>query len=427
MDLSGNGTLADSSKLVLQARLHGDLTLAHYWRALTLEHFTGRGWTSGQANARSILGVGGDSRRATLRGTFELFTDSSRFIPVPEELDQLWPKVPGRRLRESDSGDLRLPISAAPRAEFVVAAGGAPITEPDAAELARDLQLPELSPKVDALARQLIPDGASAAEAIRFIERHFKGFAYSRELHPSETPLEDFLDRRSGHCELFASATAVLLRARGFPARYVAGFYPDEPAETLTIREWDAHAWAEVYVQGRGFVRVDTTPPELRGGRLSHGALWQRVLDIWDRVELDWLHGIIDFDSQTQVRSAGWLVRHLEAVVWSLLSPSRALTTRLLLVLLLLAFGYALYRLPRRLPPALRLERELFKRLAARGLPRGASETYEEALRKLHGRDAALARETEPILTRLAAARFGGRVLEAGEEGTLRSRIQRLG
>ena len=99
----------------------------------------------------------------------------------------------------------------------------------------------------------------------------------------------------------------------------------------------------------------------------------------------------------------------------------------LLLLLLVLALGYLLYRLPRRQEPALLLERALFRTLAARGLPRAPSDTYEEALGKIRGRDAALARETEPILARLAAARFGGRGLDAAEAEALRSRIQRLG
>jgi transglutaminase-like putative cysteine protease len=413
---------------VLQAQLQGDLSLAHYWRALTLEHFTGRGWTSGQSVMKVVLGIGNRGQPSRMHGTFELFADaSSRYVPVPEELRMLWPR-PGVRLRESDSGDIRLVFSVPEREEFSVAAGGENPAEPKPEELARDLQLPELSPKIAKLARQLMPDGASAEDAIRDVERYFEGFRYSRELHPSNAPLDDFIDRRDGHCELFASATTVLLRARGIPARYVAGFYPDEPrSDTLTIREWDAHAWAEAYVAGKGFVLVDTTPPDLRGARLSHTNLWQHLLDLWDSAQLDWLHAIVDFDAQTQASSAGWLVRGLEAFVWSVLSPSAAMRVRLLGLVLLLALAYLWYRLPRRQTPALRLEQALFKRLAARGLPRAAHETYEEALGTIRERDAELARETEPILARLAAARFGGRALGPGEAEALRSRIQRLG
>lgn len=426
VDLSGTGTLADSSRLVLQAQLQGDLRLARYWRALTLDHFTGRGWSVGQPVMQIVPGVG-TLARGKLHGTFELSADASRLVPVPEKLDGLWPVETDTRLRAGDNGDLRLVFSAPQRDRFLVTAGDGPAVEPDARELARDLQLTDLSPRLESLARQLIPDGTGAEKAIAAVERYLGGFRYTRELDPSEHPLEDFLDRKSGHCQLFASLTTVLLRARGIPARYVAGYYPGTPrAGELIVREWDAHAWTEVYVRGKGFVLVDNTPEDMRGGRQSHTALWQRLLDLWDDAQLGWLHGIINFDSTAQADSAGWLVRHLQASLWSLISPSRITKLRLLYLALLFGVAYWIYRLPRRPDEALRLERALFDSLAARGLPRAPAETYEEALAKLHARDAALARQAEPILARLAAARFGGRQLGSGESDALRSRIRRL-
>ena len=427
VDLSGSGGRTFSSKLVLQAHLKGDRQLAHYWRGVTLERFSGRGWSPVQTQSKVIQGLNHPGRRPKLEGTFELFADSGRHVPVPNELIQLWPTPFGLSLRQSQSGDLRLAFGAPPLEDFTVAAGGAPAVEPGREELALELQLPDLSPTVTALARQLIPDGASAEEAIRDVTRYLKGFTYTLDLPATETPLEDFLARRNGDCQLFASATTVLLRARGIPARYVAGYYaPDPTAETLSVREWDAHAWAEAYVPGRGFVLVDNTPPDMRGGRHTHTVLWENIRDLWDRVQLDWLHGIVDFDLQAQEQSAGWLVRHLQAFVWSILSPSHRSRTWMASLLLALVLGYLLYRLPRRQQPALRLERALFRTLAARGLPRALGETYEEALAKIQVKDAALAREAELILARLAAARFGGRPLDSGEAAALGSRIQRL-
>ncbi|MEM9137769.1 MAG: transglutaminase domain-containing protein, partial [Cyanobacteria bacterium P01_F01_bin.42] len=78
-----------------------------------------------------------------------------------------------------------------------------------------------------------------------------------------QTPLEAFLlDHRSGHCEYFASATALLLRSTGIPARYVAGYSVSEfsPAEQQYIgRVRDAHAWVMAYVDG-AWRTIDTTP-----------------------------------------------------------------------------------------------------------------------------------------------------------------------
>jgi hypothetical protein len=83
----------------------------------------------------------------------------------------------------------------------------------------------------------------------------------------------------SGYCVHFASATAVLLRAAGIPARYVSGYLVDARAgQTTNVRHKDAHAWVEYYLAGVGWlmlestasggdspVTVETQPPETTG------------------------------------------------------------------------------------------------------------------------------------------------------------------
>src|SRR5690606_6660361 len=83
------------------------------------------------------------------------------------------------------------------------------------------------------------------------------------------TPLEKFLFiRKQGHCEWFASSTAVLFRLAGLPARLVAGFLVTRApmADILTVRSGDAHAWVEVWFEGVGWVPIDTTPKVLGVG-----------------------------------------------------------------------------------------------------------------------------------------------------------------
>ncbi|MHB8417931.1 MAG: transglutaminase family protein [Myxococcales bacterium] len=426
VDLSGQGTLADSSRLVLQAELTGDRSAARYWRALTLERFTGRGWTHEESAAEALRGID-EPGKAAVAGTFVLFPDTSRRVPVPEGLLRLWPDPPVIRLREDENGDIRLGLAAPEHEDFRFEASPAPGPEPDRQAVARALELPELSPAVRTLARSLVPDGTPAEEAVRRVTGYLDGFAYSRELHQSTTPLEDFLTRRSGHCELFATAVAVLLRARGVPARYVAGYYAsDLAADPLTLRDWDAHAWAEVLLPGRGFVPVDATPVDLRGSRLAHARLWERILDLWDGAQLRWLHGIVDFDSRAQVHSAGVIARAIERGAEALLHPSPGALRTSFALLLLALLGFAVLRRPRRAPPAVRLEHALFAALARRGVERGVSETYEEALARLRVRDPRAAETAAALLSRIGAARFGGRPLLPGEPAALRSRLARL-
>ena len=77
-------------------------------------------------------------------------------------------------------------------------------------------------------------------------------------------PLEEFLFvRRSGNCEYFAAAMAVMLRSIGVPARVVAGFQQGEwnpYGRYFMVRLSDAHAWVEVYLDGRGWVAFDPSP-----------------------------------------------------------------------------------------------------------------------------------------------------------------------
>ena len=71
-----------------------------------------------------------------------------------------------------------------------------------------------------------------------------------------------------GFCEHFSSAFVFLMRAAGMPARVVTGYQGGElnPVDhIITVRQSDAHAWAEVYLRGRGWVRVDPPPPRCPG------------------------------------------------------------------------------------------------------------------------------------------------------------------
>lgn len=81
-------------------------------------------------------------------------------------------------------------------------------------------------------------------------------------------PVAYFLrKKKAAHCEFFAASATLLLRHVGVPARYVTGYLAHEPGtvpgETV-VRERDAHAWCEAWVDGTGWVSVDATPGDGR-------------------------------------------------------------------------------------------------------------------------------------------------------------------
>ena len=108
--------------------------------------------------------------------------------------------------------------------------------------------------------------GRTDRETLDNIERFFTlGFSYTLQLQgrSGESYLDDFLNKtKSGHCEYFATATTLMLRSAGIPARYSIGYMIDEYSDienAYIARKSDAHAWVTAYIDG-SWITVDTTP-----------------------------------------------------------------------------------------------------------------------------------------------------------------------
>jgi protein-glutamine gamma-glutamyltransferase len=130
--------------------------------------------------------------------------------------------------------------------------------------------------------------GLPPAQAVRRVMRHLAGFSYSlwneSPPPPGVTPLADFMTRtHSGHCEYFAAAAALLLRAAGVPTRYATGYSVMEysPLEqAYVVRARHAHAWTRAWVGGR-WIDLDPTPPVWFAEESSRLApLWEKLFDV---------------------------------------------------------------------------------------------------------------------------------------------------
>lgn len=211
--------------------------------------------------------------------------------------------------------------------------GFAPDGSIDGPPAEADLRLPAReAPLLSRIAAELGLAGQSPSDRLRTVADYFRTrFRYSTFLSGrgvGATALEDFLLRsRSGHCEYFATATVLLLRAAGIPARYAVGYSVQEWSglERLYVaRARHAHSWALVYVDGtwRDF---DTTPPEWYGVEQAAASSWEPLYDLWS-----W--GVFLFSrwrwGETEggwVRYAGWLLIPLVALlVWRLRFRRRA-------------------------------------------------------------------------------------------------------
>lgn len=126
------------------------------------------------------------------------------------------------------------------------------------------------------------------------VEQPTREQADKLQLHP----LEHFLfAAKEGHCELFASSFAVLLRMVGVPTRLVAGFRLSKPpaGNLVTIRSTEAHAWAEAWVPGKGWMPLDPTPRILR-----EGGMIDPLLEAYDWLSGYWYRYVLTFDEQRE-------------------------------------------------------------------------------------------------------------------------------
>jgi protein-glutamine gamma-glutamyltransferase len=134
--------------------------------------------------------------------------------------------------------------------------------------------------------------GWNDLDSVMRIENYFSSFKYSLDLSGQQDSLsvvEQFLtETKSGHCEYFATATVLLLRAVGIPARYSTGYSVSEYSDLekkLIARERDAHAWVTARVNGE-WMTIDTTP-----------SVWYSI----DREKRSFLEPVKDFFSWLRI------------------------------------------------------------------------------------------------------------------------------
>ena len=222
-------------------------------------------------------------------------------------------------------------------------------------------------------------------EALAFFVRQRLIYTLAPPLLGDDSVDEFLFDTRQGFCEHFSGAFVFAMRAAGVPARVVTGYQGGEinPVDGyLTVRQSDAHAWAEVWLPDRGWMRIDPTAASFpRRIELNLAAAvpagdplpfmlradWSWLRDLryrWDAVTNDWNQWVLGYNPQRQ--------RDLLARL-GMRSPDWQRMTTLLAVLsgtLLLGLTLWALRQKRRIDPAQALWLRATGRLARRGLPR---------------------------------------------------------
>ena len=257
---------------------------------------------------------------------------------------------------------------------------------------ASDLRLPAgRNPRSDAFAKQLRATAGSDAAFIAAVLRKFRDEEYFYTLEPprlERDSVDDFLfNTRRGFCEHFASAFTMLARAAGIPARVVTGYQGGEfnpMGGYFVVRQSDAHAWTEVWLEDRGWVRVDPTaavaPQRVEAGGLyaaladedvpgrlvRESAFLSRIRFAWDAANTLWNDQVVEFGEAEQRRLLSRL--GFDDVSWEALGV--ALSASLLLFFIGLSAYLTLRFRPRRPPPIVQVYQALCGKLARKQLPR---------------------------------------------------------
>lgn len=258
-----------------------------YLRTTVLDRFDGEAWRpAGRAipqtqRADGLVprppGLDAGIERETFPWRIDVNPDfESRWLPAPYPVVAI--NAPGdwrydRRTLDfisaaegQDTGGISYSLDAlrvSPSAAELADAGPAPATV-----FGPMTELPDMPASVTELARSVTDSVESKFEKAVALQQFFRvegGFDYSLEVGPGNglEELETFLtERRSGYCEQFATAMALMGRSLAIPSRVAVGFLrPDDGGEsTYVYSSHDLHAWPEMYFDGVGWVRFEPTP-----------------------------------------------------------------------------------------------------------------------------------------------------------------------
>lgn len=291
-----------------------------------------------------------------------------------------------------------------------------------------DTAPPRNNPRSLALAQTLRQRAGSDAEFVAATLEYLRsgGFVYSLtpELLGADA-VDDFLfNTRNGFCGHYASAFVTLMRGAGVPAHVVTGYLGGEwnpVGGYFVVRQSDAHAWAEIWLEGRGWTRIDPTAviaPErlLRGvldllpdalttrERLLRSSVWlTRLLQQWDAANAWWSDHVVKFDYPAQLDLLGR---------FGLRSPDvRYLGWAFMLALVgwLAIIAWHIGRAARPAPPdsLARAYARLCHKLERLGTPRAPHQgpmSYAETVRARHPD---LTQRVQALLERYAKLRYG--------------------
>ena len=317
--------LVQSDSIAFRVEFEGALPPAaqRYFRVLVLDYFDGYTWRTRRAYSQiNTLQGQGPSTRYTLT----LEPHNKPWLPVMDFADPA--ALPsGSRLNSDFSVTQQELVQQRKRYSAIAYTSPGNTLDTDADDLPRALSLPNAgNSRARAFAQELRRASRDDQEFIDKILARFHNESYVYTLKPprlGSNSVDEFMfDTQRGFCEHYASSFTFLMRAGGIPARVVTGYLSGEYNKLgnyLIVRQADAHAWSEVWLPNRGWVRVDPTaavsPNRIEQGIanalpvgealplfLRDPSPWMKQLKFsWDSFNNTWNQWVLGYDQERQV------------------------------------------------------------------------------------------------------------------------------
>ncbi|MCH9670093.1 MAG: DUF3488 and transglutaminase-like domain-containing protein [Gammaproteobacteria bacterium] len=320
-------TLGLSNSVAFRVKFDGDLPPAseRYWRGPVLWHTDGREWSKAQVPRYTKVQLG-ETKGVPYDYTVTLepheqpwlfSLDMPAAVPRGTNISADYQLLSAKKIRERYQYTLRSYTD-------YKAAHINPKLRADA------LRIPTgFHPRAKRLAAKWSDQSASPEQVVDKALNYFRSQPFYYTLRPpvleGDTVDEFLFLSRRGFCEHYAAAFTILMRAAGIPARVVTGYQGgevNEVADYLIVRSRDAHAWSEVWIEGRGWIRVDPTgavapdriergvdsalPPAIGpaflGITASSTGMWRSLRHGWDAVNNRWNQWVIDYGTARQAR-----------------------------------------------------------------------------------------------------------------------------
>jgi len=364
LEMGGVAEIAADESIALRVRFQGPAPppSALYFRGPVLSWFDGRTWTRdpppGGGRAPWVLMLPPDLQTAGPPLPYEMTLQPSRLpmLPLLEGTTAPLEVTPADALQTVElRGDLQWqvtpPVASVLQLRAQAWGGIRHGTRAGAFALRELVDLPPgFNPRTMAWAAQLrrqpalaTADARTLANAVlAHIGRAGYLYTFSPGTYGRDAVDEFWLDRRAGFCEHFASAFVVVMRALDVPARIVTGYQGADPTPVdgwWVVRQRHAHAWAEIWHPGEGWLRVDPTaavaPDRIERSRNltpPRGLLGQAVATVnpelllglrqaWERVDQRWNQWVLGYSKKQQLN----LLERLGVQTPDLLDLSHAL------------------------------------------------------------------------------------------------------